>query len=102
MRSAPFLPRHGSMPVQCNLVRENAMRSAFEHHALMALRDKLRVTEVVTPELMAEILDVTCRRAPLLRSSAKVLHLKQLLDAGAWTDAALALLELELPLWHIR
>jgi hypothetical protein len=56
----------------------------------------------VTPELMADILDVTCRRAPLLRHSAKVLRLKQLLGACAWTDAALALIELELPLWHIR
>jgi hypothetical protein len=25
-----------------------------------------------------------------------------LVDARAWTDAALALIELELPLWHIR
>jgi hypothetical protein len=34
--------------------------------------------------------------------SAKVLRIKQLADAHAWTDAALALIELELPLWHIR
>ncbi len=76
------------------------MRSAFEHNT--ALIERLRFTNDVTPELMAEIFDVTCRRAPLLRHSAKVLRLKQLIDAGAWTDAALALIELELPLWHIR
>jgi hypothetical protein len=81
-------------------MRENAMRSGFEQN--VALSDKLRVTDDVTPELMAEILDVTCRRAPLLRNSAKVLRIKQLFDARAWTDTALALVELELPLWHIR
>jgi hypothetical protein len=81
-------------------MRENAMQSGFEQN--VALSGKLRVTDDVTPELMAEILDVTCRRAPLLRNSAKVLRIKQLFDARAWTDAALALVELELPLWHIR
>jgi hypothetical protein len=30
------------------------------------------------------------------------LRLKQLAAAYAWTDAALALIELELPLWHVR
>jgi hypothetical protein len=78
------------------------MRSAFERRGVAALGEKLRAAHDVTPELMAEILDVTCRRAPLLRNSAKVLRLKQLHDARAWTDAALALIELELPLWHIR
>jgi hypothetical protein len=56
----------------------------------------------MTSELMAEILNVTQRRAPFQGHRAKVLHLQQLVDARAWTDAALALIELELPLWHIR
>jgi hypothetical protein len=100
-------PRHSYLvTVLCRssttlIVRENAMRSEFEHHALMTLGEKLRFTDDVTLELMAGILDITCRRAPLL-PRAKVLQLEQQLDAGAWTDAALALTELELPLWHIR
>jgi len=95
------LHRHGSMPTTLDR-RENDMRSAFEHRTVTALSEKLRATNDVTPELIAEILDVTCRRSPILRNSAKVLRLKELLDASAWTDAALALIELELPLWHIR
>jgi hypothetical protein len=78
------------------------MRSALEHRALTVLIEKLRVTDDVTPELMAEIFDVTCHRAPLLRHSAKIFRFEQLFDARAWTDAALALIESELPLWHIR
>ena len=78
------------------------MRSGLEHYALTALTEKLRVSDNVTPELMAEILDITCRRAPLLQHSAKVLRFRQLLGACAWIDSALALIELELPLWHIR
>jgi len=68
----------------------------------MTLSRKLRAANDMTLELMAEILDVTCRRAPFLGHSAKVLRLRQLVEARAWTDAALALIELELPLCHIR
>jgi hypothetical protein len=68
----------------------------------MALSEKLDAAHDTTPELMTEVLDVTCRRAPFQARTAKVLRLKQLIDARAWTDAALALIELELPLWHIR
>ena len=78
------------------------MRSASEHRALMALGDKLRAANEMTPALMAELLDVACRRAPFHGHSAKIRCLKQLIDARAWTDAALALIELELPLWHVR
>jgi len=68
----------------------------------MALSEKLREAHDIMPELMTEILTVSCRRAPFQGHSAKVLRLRQLVDARAWTDAALALIELELPLWHIR
>ena len=78
------------------------MRIDSEHTSSTALSEKLWAANDMTPELMTEILDVTCRRAPLQRHTAKPLRLKQLIDARAWTDAALALIELELPLWHIR
>ena len=78
------------------------MRFATENCASLAFSEKLRAADDVTPELMAEILDVTCRRPPFQGRSAKVLRLKQLTEAHAWTDAAQALLELELPLWQIR
>jgi hypothetical protein len=78
------------------------MRFASEYRASAALSEKLRAAADVTPELITEILDVTGRRVLLQSNAAKALHLKQLIDAGAWTDAALALIEVELPLWHIR
>ena len=78
------------------------MRFASEDCAALALSENLRAADDVTPELMTAILNVTCRRAPFPGHSAKVLRLKQLVDAHAWTDAALALIEFELPLWQIR
>jgi hypothetical protein len=68
----------------------------------MALGEKLLAAHDMTPALMTEILEGTCRRIPLQGHTATVLRLKQLIDVRAWTDAALALIELELPLWHIR
>jgi hypothetical protein len=78
------------------------MRFASEDRASSVLGEKLRAADEMTPELMAEILTVTCRRAPFLGRSVKVLRLKQLVDGRAWTDAALALIGFELPLWHVR
>jgi hypothetical protein len=78
------------------------MRLAPENPASLALGEKLRAAADVTPELMTEILNVTRQRAPFQGRSAKLLRLKKLAEARAWTDAALVLIELELPLWQIR
>lgn len=78
------------------------MRFASETRASLALSEKLRAADDVTLELVTEVLNVTCRRPQFQGRSAKVLRLRQLMEARAWTDAALALLELELPLWQIR
>jgi hypothetical protein len=43
-----------------------------------------------------------CTRLESLRRSGKAAALDELTEAGAWTDAALHLLELELPHWTIR
>ena len=96
---SPFLHLRALSPRSATVVRENAMRVDSELRTSMALGEKLRAADEMSPELMAEILDVTCRRALLQSNAAKAQHLK---DARAWTDAALALLELELPRWHIR
>jgi hypothetical protein len=80
----------------------SGMRIVSKKQAPLALGAKLRTTCEVTSELMAEILNVSRRRALVPGHRAKALQLEQLIDAGAWIDAALALLELELPLWHIR
>jgi hypothetical protein len=63
----------------------------------------------VTPELIAEVIDVAGRRFPFTGQTAKstgqtakTTQVEQLIDAQAWTDVALALIDLELPQWHIR
>ena len=66
------------------------------------LDDRLRDASAVTPELMSQIIDETCRRYPPIRRTRKSLGIEQLIQSGAWTDAAFALIDLELPQWQVR
>jgi len=66
------------------------------------LGDRLRDACAVTAEPMTDIVRQTCRRFPSLGQSAKTDRIDRLIQSGAWTDAALALIELELPQWQIR
>ena len=68
----------------------------------MALTERLRIAHVVTRPLMQDILDKACRRFPSLGQTERKARLMRFIDAEAWADAALALLELELPLWRVR
>jgi hypothetical protein len=56
----------------------------------------------VTAELMSQIIDETCRRYPPIRRTRKSLLIERLIQSGAWTDAAFALIDLELPQWQVR
>jgi hypothetical protein len=58
------------------------------------LDNRLRDAPAVTADLISEVIGTTARRLP-----ARIEHL---IRSGAWTDAALALLELELPQWQLR
>lgn len=44
----------------------------------------------------------SCKRLPAMRRTAEANRLDRLVDAGAWTDAALALMAIELPDWQLR
>jgi hypothetical protein len=66
------------------------------------LGDRLREACAVTAEFMSDIVRQTCRRFPSLGQSAKTDRIEHLIQSGAWTDAALALIELELPQWQVR
>ena len=72
------------------------------HSGAGALDDRLRDASAVTPELMSQIIDETCRRYPPIRRTRKSLGIERLIQSGAWTDAAFALIDLELPQWQVR
>lgn len=44
----------------------------------------------------------SCKRLPAMRRTLEARHLDRLVAAGAWTDAALALIAIELPDWQLR
>jgi hypothetical protein len=69
-------------------------------HDLNRLEARLRGSQEINAKLMFDVMQVCGRleavgRAPQARIS-------RLIESGAWTDAALALLELELPRWKVR
>jgi len=66
------------------------------------LDEELRYARQPTPGLFANIIGSACARIPILTKSGKATALDRLIESGAWTDAALALLELELPAWTLR
>jgi hypothetical protein len=66
------------------------------------LSDRLRDTYVVTAEFLSDIIRQTCRRFPSTGQSGKTARIERLIQSGAWTDAALALIDLELPQWQLR
>ena len=66
------------------------------------LGDRLREACAVTAEFMSDIIRQTCRRFPSLGQNAKTARVVRLIQSGAWTDAALSLIDLELPQWQLR
>ena len=66
------------------------------------LDEELRFGPPPTPGLFANIIGSACTRIPILTKSGKATALDRLIESSAWTDAALALLELELPAWKLR
>jgi hypothetical protein len=66
------------------------------------LGHQLRDAYAVTAEFLSDIVAKTCRRFPSTGQSGKTARVERLIEAGAWTDAALALIDLELPQWQVR
>jgi len=72
------------------------------HRDSRELSDRLRDADAATADLVAEIIGETCRRFPSAGQSEKTTRIERLIQTGAWTDAALALIDLELPQWQVR
>lgn len=82
---------------------------SFHHHPIQAelrrireLADRLRDADAATPELFFDVMREACRRLPSVRRTQQFERFERLIGSGAWTDAALALLDLELPQWRLR
>jgi hypothetical protein len=79
------------------------MLALSKHHDLRELDDRLRDAPAMTAgRLMSEILAETQARSPSPGRAAKAARLERLIRSEAWTDAALALIDLELPQWQVR
>src|SRR5665647_1026494 len=74
----------------------------LREHRDPLLSDRLRDVHAVTPGLMSEIIGTACRRFPSMGQTEKTARIERLIGSEAWTDAALALIDLELPLWQVR
>ena len=64
------------------------------------LEAALQSARALTPALIFAVVAEACVRVPLPTSKAAAL--RRLIEAGAFTDAALALVEMELPGWKLR
>lgn len=70
--------------------------------ALARLSDRLVSAQTATPEFVSEFIGTACTRLPALNNAGAPSRINRLIEAGAWTDAALALVEAELPQWKLR
>jgi hypothetical protein len=66
------------------------------------LEEQLRQARSVTPALISAVIAGACVRLPALGRGEQVARLDRLIGSGGWTDAAFALIELELPAWKLR
>jgi hypothetical protein len=73
-----------------------------EHDGALELSDRLRDASAVTAELLSDVIGTVCRRFPSMGQPKKTARVERLIASAAWTDAVLALIDLELPQWQVR
>jgi len=79
------------------------MAFAADHELLLdRLDEEVRLAPKPALHLFAKIIGSVCRHIPILNRPKKAGRIDRLIDAEAWTDCALALIELELPGWQLR
>jgi len=78
------------------------MRPQHLHFARAGLSDWLGHANAVTPELMSDLVATACHRLLSTGASETTTRIKDLIRHRAWTEAALALVDLELPHWQLR
>jgi hypothetical protein len=78
------------------------MFAPSKHHAPAVIQDRLREAHALTAKLLSDLIGETCRRFPSAGRTEKTARIERLIGSEAWTDAALALVELEMPQWRFR
>jgi hypothetical protein len=78
------------------------MRAETLHLDPASLSDRLGDAKAVTPKLMTDLIAGVCRRFPSFGQPEKTARIRELIQHRAWTDASLALIDLELPFWQLR
>jgi hypothetical protein len=66
------------------------------------LGDRLRDASVASAALLREVIGKACHRFAPEVPTARTERIERLIAMNAWTEAALALVELELPQWRVR
>jgi hypothetical protein len=66
------------------------------------LGDQLRNAGYVTAEFLSDIVHATGRHLSSAGQNARAARIEQLIRSQAWTDATVALIDLELPQWQVR
>jgi len=95
-------PSYGAAANLVFVLRDFIMAFAADHAVLLdRLDEELRVALEPARGLFAKIIGGACVRFPVLSKSEKATRIDRLIESGAWTDAALALIELELPAWQL-
>jgi hypothetical protein len=86
-----------------HVLKEDAMSLHPQRpEQLAALAGQVRAADEATSGLFSEIVVATARRLWTPGEAANAVRLHDLIEAGALTQAALRLIELELPLWKLR
>jgi hypothetical protein len=70
--------------------------------SLDVLDNALRNAPQPSRELLSKIINGACTRIPALARAESVTRVIRLAEMGAWTEATLALIQLELPRWTVR
>jgi hypothetical protein len=102
-RLLPQLGHTATACVRSMCSEEDAMFPNLQRpEQLAALAGQVSAADEITSQLFSEVVVATARRLWAPGEAAKATQLHDLIEGGALTQAALNLIDLELPLWKLR
>jgi hypothetical protein len=81
--------------------RDSMLSAAKSYGTPDHLQEQLRRADAITAELISSVIAAACPRFCALSAAAKT-KVNWLIRTGAWIDATLELIKLELPQWRVR